>query len=146
MHERYGMHFYDGDSDLTDEMKAAIAARTVITDAMRDVFFDSLIQSIHRLQGLHDDIVVAQTFIKDKYRQLLLTSIPEARFIMIQADEQTRVRRLVARTDYPLDVSYARNMTDLFDPPQRVFAVLDNSADGDNHLIKQLDEIVPRGG
>jgi gluconate kinase len=69
LQECFGFFFYDGDNDLPDRMRAAIAAQAPIDDAMRDVFFARIILSIRRLQPEHNRLVVGQTCIKEKYRR-----------------------------------------------------------------------------
>src|SRR5579859_1531112 len=90
----FNFYFYDGDKDLPKDMKVAINSQSVITDAMRDIFFHNLIQSIKKARKKYKKIVVAQTFIKEKYRLLLLDEIPDAKFILIQTDTDVRELRL----------------------------------------------------
>ncbi len=68
----FGYYSYDGDNDLTEEMKVAIKTKTVFTDQMRDVFFEKLIGNIQELKFKHKKLIIAQTFIKEKYRVDLL--------------------------------------------------------------------------
>ena len=80
----FDFYFYDGDNDLTEEMKEAIKVQKVFTNQMRDVFFEKLIKSILNLKFKHKKLAVAQTFIKDKYRVDLINKIPETKFILIK--------------------------------------------------------------
>ena len=86
----FGHYFYDGDEDLTPEMKTAIKTRTVFTDQMRNVYFKILISKIQDLSKKHKKLVVAQTFIKEKYRLQLIKVIPEAKFILIETKKEIR--------------------------------------------------------
>src|SRR5579859_4825264 len=113
--EDFDFYFYEGDTDLTDEMKEAIRTKRVFTDEMRDVFFQHLIISLKKITQKHTHLIVSQTFIKEKYRRLLLTAIPEAQFILVTANTFIREARLRKRTDYPLDISYARIMAKNFE-------------------------------
>jgi len=45
----FDYHFYDGDNDLTEEMKEAIKVQRVFTDKMRDAYFKILISKIQDL-------------------------------------------------------------------------------------------------
>src|SRR3989339_836550 len=110
--------FYDGDEDLTPEMKAAIKTKTVFTDQMRNIYFKILISKIQRLSKKHKKLVVAQTFIKEKYRINLLEKIPEAKFVLVETDKFIREKRLNERTDYPLNLEYARKMELNFEKPR----------------------------
>jgi len=53
----FGYYFYDGDYDLTPEMKQAIKTKTVFTDQMRDVYFEKLISRIQDLSSSIKNLV-----------------------------------------------------------------------------------------
>lgn len=136
----FNYYFYDGDNDLTPEMKTAIKTKTVFTDQMRDVFFERLINKISILEKKYKRLVVAQTFIKEKYRVDLLKKIPEAKFILIETKKDIREKRLLERTDYPLDLEYARKMEGNFDKPKIDFNVITNDY-GVENIITQLEKL-----
>src|ERR1039457_2364616 len=81
--KNFGFYFYEGDDELTEEMKLAIESKTVFSDLMRDEFFQKLILKIKILATEHENIVIAQTFIKEKYRKSLLDQIPQAKFLLV---------------------------------------------------------------
>lgn len=136
--EHFGFYFYEGDDDLTQEMKDAIVTKTPFTDAMRDVFFEKLIKNIKELHQKHKKIVVAQTFIKEKYRNLLLDAIPDAKFIFVQAEDTIRESRLLKRTEYPLDLEYSRNMKRMFELPEISHLQILNNANGVEKLTEEI--------
>lgn len=133
--------FYDGDDDLTEEMKKAIKAQRVFTDRMREVFFRKLIGNIQKLKFRHKKLVVAQTFIKEKYRISLIKKIPETKFILIETKKSVREKRLIQRIDYPLDLEYARKMEINFDKPVINHLVITNNIDGVEDIKKQINEL-----
>jgi gluconate kinase len=135
-------YFYDGDGDLTPEMKAAIKTKTVFTDQMRNIYFKILISKIQRLSKKHKKLVVAQTFIKEKYRIDLLEKIPEAKFILVETKKEIREKRLLDRTDYPLDLNYARIMEMNFEKPKIDFQIITNNEDGENIIKEQIQRFV----
>jgi len=137
----FDYYFYDGDNDLTHEMKEAIKTKTVFTDQMRDVFFEILISKIKSLANKHKKLVVAQTFIKEKYRLALLKKIPEAKFILIETKKSIREKRLIKRTDYPLDLEYTRKMVANFDKPIINHLIIINNEDGEESIGKQINKI-----
>lgn len=137
----FDYYFYDGDNDLTPEMKAAIKTKTVFTDQMRGVFFEKLIDKIHTLIGIHKKLVVAQTFIKEKYRIDLLKRIPEAKLILVETKKYIREKRLIERTDYPLDLEYARKMEVNFDTPVVNHSKIINDIDGKEMIKKQINKL-----
>ncbi|SRR5258708_5713852 len=138
----FDYHVYDGDNDLTEELHAAFQNQAVVTDSMREAFFNKLIQSIKKLIDKYDRIIIHQTFIKEKYRKQFLNAIPEAKFVLIETDTPLREKRLRERKYYPLDEEYARKMTLLFDKPIIRHTVLNNNIEGEESLKKQLQKIL----
>ena len=136
----FNYYHYDGDADLPGDMKKAIRTQNVITDSMRDSFFQEIIENMKRLKSKHENIVVTQTFIKEKYRQLFLREFPQARFILAQTNSVLREARLKQRKNYPLDLEYVRKMVLNFDLPQIKHSVINNDIDGDRSILKQLEE------
>jgi len=148
----FDYYFYDGDNDLTKEMKEAIKVQKVFTDQMRDIFFKRLINEIQKLLALsevegkskHKKLIVAQTFIKEKYRVSLINKIPNTKFILIETKKIIREKRLMQRTDYPLDLEYARKMEISFERPMIDHLVITNNIDGVEDIKKQIDRLDPR--
>ncbi|MEK7522060.1 MAG: shikimate kinase [Patescibacteria group bacterium] len=134
----FNYYFYDGDNDLTEEMKEAIKTKTVFTDEMRDVFFKKLIGNIKELTKKHKKLVIAQTFIKEKYRVNLLKKIPEAKFILIETKKEIREKHLQERVDYPLDLEYARKMEVNFNEPTIDYSIIINNEDGEENIKRQI--------
>jgi len=134
----FDFYFYDGDNDLTEEMKEAIKVQRVFTDKMRDVFFEKLIRNVQKLKSKHKKLVVAQTFIKEKYRLDLLNKIPKTKFILVETKKSIREKRLFQRTDYPLDLEYVRKMELNFDKPIISHLIIVNNIDGVEVTKKQI--------
>ena len=134
----FDYYFYDGDNDLTEEMKEAIKVQKVFTNRMRDVFFEKLIKSILNLKFKYNKLAVAQTFIKEKYRVELINKIPKTKFILIETKKSIREKRLTQRTDYPLEMKYARKMNVNFDRPVVDHQIIINNQDGDESIKKQI--------
>lgn len=141
----FDYYFYDGDNDLTEEMKDAIKVQRVFTDQMRDVFFEKLIGIIQELKSKHKKLVVAQTFIKERYRVDLINKISETKFILIETKKVTREKRLTQRTDYPLEIEYAKKMVNNFDRPAINHLIIINNIDGDEDIKKQVKLFINRG-
>lgn len=140
--ERFGFTVHDGDDDLPADMRAAIEAAQPVTDTMRDTFFDRIIAHTAELWPRHPRLVVAQTFIKEKYRLRFLEAFPAARFVLVRATDDLRERRLAERPIMRLDPGYARRMVTLFEPPGIPYQIIDNNADGDAHLERQIEELI----
>lgn len=140
--KEFGWYFYDGDNDLTGEMKQALNSRQIITDRMRQKFISRLINSTVKLAKKHKNLAVAQTFIKDKYRQRLLKKLPSAQFILIQTAPPIRHRRRQKRADWPWDETYVRKMDRLFEAPKVPYRVITNDATGPDSLKSSLRRLV----
>lgn len=138
--EKFGFYFYDGDNDLTYEMKQALKEKKVFNDSMRDVFFQKLINKVLRLQKIANQLVVAQTFIKEKYRNQLLKVMPYAKFILIYSKKALREKRLLQRND--LDQDYLKNMVKIFEKPSIEHLKIKNDTNGKIQLIKRLEKIL----
>lgn len=138
----FGYQLYDGDNDLTEEMQKAIQTQEVITDDMRDIFFENLIESAKHLLKRYEKIIIHQTFIKEKYRKQFLRELPDTQFILIMAEEKVREKRLRERTDYPLDQDYAKKMTAIFDEPKIAHLTLVNNRDGEKEVKEKLAKLL----
>lgn len=138
----FNYYFYDGDNDLTPEMKVAIKTKTVFTDKMRGAFFEILINKTKALAEKHTKLVVAQTFIKEKYRIDLLKKIPKAKFILVETKKDIREKRLMERVNYPLDLEYARKMDTNFDKPIIDHVIITNNSYGEENIMKQIQQFV----
>lgn len=135
----FSYYFYDGDYDLTKEMKMAIKERKTFTDRMRNIFFKKLIKNILILKKKHKKLVVSQTFIKEKYRVDLINKIPETKFILIKTKKTIREKRLAERYEYPLQMEYTRKMCLNFDKPMINHQIIINNDDGIENIIKQIE-------
>ena len=140
----FNYYFYDGDNNLTPEMKEAIKIQKVFTDGMREKYFKKLINKIQKLVNKHQKIVIAQTFIKEKYRMNLLKKIPETKFILIETKKEIREKRLMERVDYPLDLEYARIMEVNFDKPKINHLIIVNNEKKEDNIKKQIQQFFPQ--
>lgn len=142
LQQEFGYYFYDGDTDLTAEMKLALNSMHVITDRMRQKFITQLVRSTIQLSHNYDKLVVAQTFIKDKYRQRLLKKLPGAKFILVKTEVKLRHQRRRDRADYPWDEAYVTKMDALFEPPQMPYLILTNDTAGPASLKSSLQPLL----
>lgn len=137
----FDYYFFEGDRDLTEEMREAIKTERVFTDKMRDVFFAKLTKSILDLKSKHKKLVVAQTFIKEKYRINLIKKIPEVKFILIKTEKSIREKRLAQRTELPLNRDYARKMVSNFDQPMIDHLTIVNDTDGKENIKQKIKKL-----
>jgi len=141
LEKEFGYYFYDGDSDLTEEMKLALHSMRVITDRMRQKFITRLINSTAKLAAKHKNLAVTQTFIKNKYRQRLLKRLPQAKFILVKTKTDLRYQRRRERADYPWDEAYVKKMDSLFDVPKIPHREISNDSAGPENLKVSMQRL-----
>lgn len=139
---KHGFFFYEGDVDMHEDLLETIANKQPVTDAQRDIFFNRLIANIKTLSQTHKNLVIAQTFIKEKYRKQLLAQIPDAQFILVTTDTAIREERLAKRTTYKLDPEYAKKMCELFEKPGINHATIVNTIDGVDEVKQQINQLL----
>ncbi len=142
--EQFGFTVHDGDDDLPERMKTAINTQQPVDDEMRDEFFEQIIAHVHKLLPAHPKLVLAQTFIKEKYRKRFLEHFPYAKFVLVEANDPIRELRLERRTNQPLEPDYTRKMIALFETPHIPYTVISNDADGAFHLEDQIAALVKK--
>jgi len=112
----FGFYLYDADQDLTVEMKEAIAEGRIFTDAMRDKYFEVIIEKTRKLLGSHSRIALAQGLFKNRQRRRVMQAFPFAKFIWVDAADNIIEQRIVGR-DNNVTVEYARRINPLFEAP-----------------------------
>lgn len=138
----FGYYFYDGDNDLSEEMKQALNSMKIITDRMRQKFIFRLINSCVKLDKKYKNLVIAQTFIKDKYRQRLLKKLPQAKFVLVKTKTNIRYVRRQQRADYPWDETYVKKMDRLFETPKIPHHLITNDNTGSDSLKFPLQQLI----
>lgn len=144
MQKYFGFYLYDDDGarDMPQEMKDAVVNGTV-TDELRDIFFNNLIESVKQLTSKYEKIIVPQTLIKEKYRELFLKEFPTVKFIYVQTNTATREKRLLERKEgFQLDLTIWRKMAEIFENPQIECATVVNNNTGEEDLKKQLQVLL----
>jgi gluconate kinase len=126
--EEFGYTFYDGDLDLTPEMRDAVREERPFTDAMRDRFYAALIERIAELRRDHPNLAFCQATFKERHRRLIAAAFPDVIFALVEAEEDVRMGRL-ARGGNPVTVEYARRIAAFFEPPQHPHYVIRNNGE-----------------
>jgi gluconate kinase len=134
--EEFGYTFYDGDLDLTPEMRQALREERPFTDEMRDRFYAALIERLARLRRDHPNLAFCQATFKERHRRLIAAAFPDVVFALVEAEEDVRMARL-ARGGTPVTVEYARRITAFFEPPQHPHYVIRNNGERED-VVWQL--------
>ncbi len=136
--KKFEYFFHDCDKDLPIEMDKTIKAEGKVTTEMQDLFFKNITDSVKKLLPKQQKLVIAQTFIKEKYRREFLDAFPQAKFISIEAEQQIREERLLKRKTFKLSLSYWRRMSKRFENPQIKHFRIQNDSEGELDLTKQI--------
>lgn len=134
--EEFGFTFYDGDRDLTPEMRAAVREERPFTDAMRDRYYTALVARLADLRREHPALAFCQATFKERHRRLIADAFPDVVFVLVIADEATRLARLVGGNN-PVTVEYARRIASFFEPPAHPHYVIVNER-GRQEIVWQL--------
>ena len=122
--EEFGHTFYDGDRDLTPELRAAVRDQRPCTDPRRDRFYAILIERIAALRRGDacrpiTNLAFGQATFKERHRAQIAAAFPDVIFVLVEADEAVRLARL-AGGDNPVTVDYARHIAAYFGPPAQL--------------------------
>ena len=134
--DTFGYTFYDGDLDLTDELRHAVRDERPFTDPMRDRFYTVLIERIAALRRDHLDLAFGQATFKERHRAQIAAAFPDVVFVLVAADEAVRLARL-AHGGNPVPVHYAQRIAAFFDPPQHPHFIIHNEG-GREEVVEQL--------
>lgn len=134
-----GWPVYHADSDLTDEMKQAIAEKKSFTPAMRDRYFAIVAERILELRRMHLHLIVTQATYKAEHRNFLMTKIPDMALILVTAAPDIIVDRLRARGD-AVTPEYAATMAKNFESPPSSAKCIKNEG-GEVEILSQLAQM-----
>jgi gluconate kinase len=123
-----GVSVYHADIDLTAEMRSAVSEGRPFTEEMRDRYFGIVIERIKRQRELHPHLVVTQAVYKRKHRDYIRQSLPEVRFVCVQASDDVRIQRLIDRGDQ-ITPEYDAVIRVNFEPPAEGDEILWNEGD-----------------
>lgn len=115
--KKYAYFAYEGDEDITEDMKQAIKNNSHFTNEILDDFFKIVSEKIVKLQKEHSHIVVSQGLYRNRHRQYLKKQIPELELVWLKADEGTLLERLKSRMGLEVSADYADKIKKNFELP-----------------------------
>ncbi len=136
LEESFGFIFYDGDLDLTPEMRDAVREERPFTEGMRDRFYRLLVGRVTELHTQHPRLAFGQATFKEHHRELMREAFPDVVFVLVEAEAEVRAERL-ARGGNPVTVEYARLIDGLFERPQHPHFIITNN-EGREDVVRQL--------
>jgi gluconate kinase len=138
--DEFGFEFYDGDRDLTPELRDAVRHQQPFTEAMRDRFYARLVERIAELRLIYADLAFCQATFKERHRQQIAAAFPDVVFVLVQAEEVVRMARL-REGSTAVTVEYARQIASFFEPPRHEHRVIDNNG-GREEVVRQLADLL----
>src|SRR6185312_6308619 len=138
--KQFDYYHWDADLALTSAMKEQIPKQELFTQKMRDDFTQLLMAKIIILRQQHKNIVISQALYKEKNRQQIALTYPEAKFIYITATQENIIARLKQRKNF-VDEAYAEIMSHEFEVPEKADAIILNNTDT-AAIVCQLKHIV----
>ena len=132
----FGFTFYDGDLDLTPEMRDAVREERPFTDDMRDRFYAALVGRIAALRRACPDLAFGQATFKERHRALIAAAFPDVVFVLVEASETVRMARLAVGGN-PVTADYARQIAAFFEPPAHPHWVIRNEGPRED-VVRQL--------
>jgi gluconokinase len=134
-------HFYDLDRDITDSMRAAIAAEQPFAEEVRDEFFEVVCQRIAAVKAEHPRCVFAQGAYRKKHRELVQRNHPDVLFVMVDAPERI-VRERVRGRARGVSPNYAEILKASFESAPLGGLVLMNDGCSDSELERRFYELI----
>lgn len=147
LQETFGFTFYDGDLDLTDELREAVRKQQPFTEEMRDRYYAVIVQRIAELRRETRFLAFGQATFKERHRRQILAAYPDAVFVLVTADFSLRMERL-RRGSNPVTAEYAQRIDQFFEPPQHPCYTIHNSgtrADVAGQCLDLLSELALTG-
>jgi gluconate kinase len=137
-----GWRVYDADSDLTPELRQALAEQRHFTLEMLDRFFVVVSARITQLARTHGWLAVSQATYRRRHREYLISHVRDMDMICVTAQDATILKRL-RRRGGDVTPDYAALMKLGFELPPVGAKVLENDG-GDAQIVSQLNRMYGR--
>ena len=141
LRDRFGFYFHEADDDIPDDYRRDVAAGQVVGDDRRDAYHRLLLDRLAELQAVNPRLAVAVPLLRDRHRRWIAGRFPEAKFILVHCGPAIWQARLGGRT-HTVGLAYAQKIISLYEPPTIEHLTLDDSADGDEALERQLAAVL----
>lgn len=139
--EPYNFHFYDADDDHTPRQVEAKRLCIPFDFPTRVEFYEVIRPKIMSLLNLNRRLAVANFFAYDIFRRQYLQEFPGSKFVLIETDEETRIRQIKERPEKKVSDELAISMSSQFEPISIPHTIIKN--DGNKEYLRvQLDALV----
>lgn len=144
MEKELGVHYWDGDEALTDEMKLAVQNEQPFSRTMTAQLTSTLINKIKELSQEHRFVIVSQAMLRESDRKLFLEQFSDLHFIYVRCDPDQTSQRIAQRADF-VTVSYLEKLIIAFEPHRKEaesYPTIDNYQKNDEQLIKDFSDLL----
>jgi shikimate kinase len=140
--KHFGFQHEDADNWLTPDMQNYIIEKKTFSIEMLENFTHIIAKNIESLKNKHKNIVITQALYRQKNRLYLKNYFKNENIIFIQTESNEDIiyQRLVKRNNL-VTPEYANSILQYFEPMDGSY-VIKNYNEGDNHIIKQLNNIL----
>lgn len=129
-------YLYEADETLPADMREAVERNEEWTEVQLDNYYSAIRENILKLINIHPKVVVTQATYFQKYRDLMLETIPDIEFLWVKADYETNIKRIIERDDY-VSVEYFDKSSVYFEPSEIETKIIVNNGDK-AEIIRQL--------
>lgn len=140
--EEFGFFFYDADEDLPDLMKQTITQGLIPTDEMREAHYRQVIERLRGFCENHRNVVVANAFLKEKYRRLVLGQFLEAKLVLVRCEPGILEARLENRFSHLVTGDYANKLQAIFEEPTMGHLTIENNQPGRDAIRRQITRMI----
>lgn len=132
-----GWQFFDADDLHPPESIARMRAGVPLTDAEREPWLESLRALVSSADGAGQDLVVACSALRARFRERLRASAPGLRYIYLKAGHDLIARRLAARVDHFMNAGLLESQFAALEEPDDAL-VFDPGNDDPAALVSRI--------
>ena len=122
--ERIGATFVEGDEWHPPENVRRRAAGIPLTDDDRQAWLDALAGRLRQAQDAGEDVVLACSALKRRYRDRLRAGAPALQLVHLHDDPQRLAQRLARRRGHYMPASLLPSQLEILEPPEADEATL----------------------
>jgi len=117
LEQEFNMPHIEGDDFLTEKMLQSINSEKLFTEDMISNYIHNIVAHIHTLPNTNKhNYVITQALYRKKHRQKLQSLFPTAKFILIDADDETCYQRIRSRNN-KITLAYAKKIRHFYEEP-----------------------------
>jgi gluconokinase len=137
-----GRPFFDADDFHAPENIARMRAGIPLTDADREPWLASLCILIERADAAGEDLVLACSALRARFRDRLRSAAHDLRYVYLEAGRDVIARRLAARTGHFMSPDLVASQFADFEEPDDAFVV--DASRPPHELVAEIERVLAR--